>query len=541
MYLFAASGLRSLVILCGLFALLLTGTAYAQLSFEVTQGTCASPTASLTIITPVNNTGRIRYRLDNAPYQREITFNNVAAGTHNVYYAIVDADDVITFESEPRTVTIDPLPIPVAPFTTDITQPTCASARGSLTVTIAPNLTHTFRLNAGTSQTSPVFPNLTQGNYTLRISSVDNSCSATSSFTINRPLVVPTVTSAIAPSCNPDPFGLINISATNATGYSINNGQNYTPFNVFEILRNGTYQVRVQSADGCESDATEVVIFNSPQNPEDITPEANKRIRPNTSTTLTFKSPSITNNSGQAYVFLASEPADLYTGQMLTSDENGVFTYTTPPLTASAVVQVQYLYYSSGGGRECSSNGVLLTMNIEVDNTLPVELMAFRGTATGGGNQLTWQTASERNNAGFQLEYSPTTASGFAWQPVGFVAGRGTTLERQTYSYFHELPAGVGAYYRLKQVDTDGKFTYSQVIYLKGGESNSLMAYPNPGNGLFTVVGLNTETPVDVFSQTGQLVTAPFTNNQLDLRASPAGVYILAIPGQGRNLKLIKQ
>ena len=93
---------------------------------------------------------------------------------------------------------------------------------------------------------------------------------------------------------------------------------------------------------------------------------------------------------------------------------------------------------------------------------LPVELTSFTATATGETVALNWATASETNNAGFDVERS---ADGEAFTTIDFVAGAGTTTDPQTYRFVDPEPPFTGTvHYRLRQVDLDGTFEYSETI-----------------------------------------------------------------------------
>jgi hypothetical protein len=126
-------------------------------------------------------------------------------------------------------------------------------------------------------------------------------------------------------------------------------------------------------------------------------------------------------------------------------------------------------------------------LNIElVPNPTPVELVSF--TASDNGNEvvLNWRTATEINNKGFEVERSKSEIRGQnIWTAAGFVEGNGTTTESHSYSYSDEnvLP---GKYqYRLKQIDFDGSFEYSDVagVEVTSPAQYSLeQNYPNPFN-----------------------------------------------------------
>ncbi len=100
------------------------------------------------------------------------------------------------------------------------------------------------------------------------------------------------------------------------------------------------------------------------------------------------------------------------------------------------------------------------SLDVIYEYVVPVELTSFAATTDNKNVNLNWTTATELNNSGFQIERS----SGSEYQVVGFVAGHGTTTEVQNYS-IRDQNVNAGTYtYRLKQVDFDGTFEYSNAI-----------------------------------------------------------------------------
>ncbi len=110
---------------------------------------------------------------------------------------------------------------------------------------------------------------------------------------------------------------------------------------------------------------------------------------------------------------------------------------------------------------------------------LPVELISFRADVVNNEEVLlNWQTATEINNDYFIIEHS---VDGAEYTPVGHVAGRGTTSETQSYLFTHDEPFFGVNYYRLKQVDLDGSFEYSNVVTATiTMEAAKILIYPNP-------------------------------------------------------------
>ncbi len=119
----------------------------------------------------------------------------------------------------------------------------------------------------------------------------------------------------------------------------------------------------------------------------------------------------------------------------------------------------------------------------DATNQLPVELTAFEGTYKNGEVHLSWRTASELNNAGFEVERSFDRET---FTQVGFVRGNGTTTEAQSYTFVDRSTFNAEkVYYRLKQVDFDGQFEYSPVVEVNVTLPTKfalMQNYPNPFN-----------------------------------------------------------
>jgi hypothetical protein len=130
---------------------------------------------------------------------------------------------------------------------------------------------------------------------------------------------------------------------------------------------------------------------------------------------------------------------------------------------------------------------------IITDSTIvPVELQDFSSSLVDGRIFLTWTTATELNNRGFEIERQYVSFSGEEgnWLNAGFVQGAGTTTDMKTYSW-SEKPELNGIYrYRLKQVDFDGKYSYSnitEVSLLNDMKFELAQNYPNPFNPSTTI------------------------------------------------------
>ena len=97
---------------------------------------------------------------------------------------------------------------------------------------------------------------------------------------------------------------------------------------------------------------------------------------------------------------------------------------------------------------------------------LPVELTSFTANLSGSNVELCWVTATEVKNYGFEIERASSSTSPVqGWEKIGFVNGYGNSNSPKAYSYSDNVNNGFGYYsYRLKQIDTDGKFNYSNIV-----------------------------------------------------------------------------
>lgn len=185
---------------------------------------------------------------------------------------------------------------------------------------------------------------------------------------------------------------------------------------------------------------------------------------------------------------------------------------------------------------------------------LPVELIYFKGVRKDNTVVLTWATASEKDNAGFELQVSQDNKN---YRQLEFVPSKnGTSSLKQLYEFIDRENGKYGTrYYRLKQLDLDGKFTYyGPVAVAFGDASNKAIVYPNP---------FEREVKLEIDSEKATVMELAVTNLQgrqlmvknvkveqgkntitLDLGPDlPAGIYILTtrFNGTSNNFKLLKQ
>ncbi|MBE0570952.1 MAG: T9SS type A sorting domain-containing protein [Ignavibacteriaceae bacterium] len=134
-------------------------------------------------------------------------------------------------------------------------------------------------------------------------------------------------------------------------------------------------------------------------------------------------------------------------------------------------------------------------LNVElIPEFIPVELISFSAEVFNNEVKLNWQTATETNNSGFEIERTSPRPSpyqgeggkaGRGWEIIGFVQGSGTTTEPRIYSFIDENVSSGNYQYRLKQIDFDGSFNYSNIVEVQISsplEFSLEQNYPNPFN-----------------------------------------------------------
>jgi hypothetical protein len=120
-----------------------------------------------------------------------------------------------------------------------------------------------------------------------------------------------------------------------------------------------------------------------------------------------------------------------------------------------------------------------------VDDPLPVELSLFTASIIGKNVKLSWQTETEVNNYGFEVQKSVAGRQNTEWQIMGFVNGNGNSNSPKNYSFIDDQISTGKYFYRLKQLDNDGKFEYSSIVEIdirNSTEYSLEQNYPNPFN-----------------------------------------------------------
>lgn len=183
----------------------------------------------------------------------------------------------------------------------------------------------------------------------------------------------------------------------------------------------------------------------------------------------------------------------------------------------------------------------------DVDVVLPVELTSFEAIVDGKAVVLRWDTASETNNAGFDVQVRKTSDTEEMWTTLAFVDGHGTTTEPRSYHHrTATLEAGTHTF-RLKQIDFDGAFEYSPEVEVVIGLPGAYVVeptYPNPFNPEATLrfaVQQEQQVQVTLYNLLGQRVQTLFagtaTSGQMqrvtiDGSELSSGIYLVRVRGE---------
>jgi hypothetical protein len=182
---------------------------------------------------------------------------------------------------------------------------------------------------------------------------------------------------------------------------------------------------------------------------------------------------------------------------------------------------------------------------------LPVELVAFDAKLDGDIALLTWSTASETNNAGFEVQIKHVTGAeqtDETWNVLAFTDGHGTTEQAQSYSFRVDDLAPGRHTFRLKQIDYDGTFDYSpevEVVVEMAERFVMEAAYPNPFNPQATMrfaVNRSQAVEVAMYDMLGRQVQVLWSGEaeagrmqevRIDGSGLPSGVYLVRAVGNG--------
>lgn len=219
-----------------------------------------------------------------------------------------------------------------------------------------------------------------------------------------------------------------------------------------------------------------------------------------------------------------------------------------PPVNQTDAYTVQ-LYIDANGNNKRDTGDDPLTPQVEQlepiyycsnNASLPVTLANFNAVQRSNKVNLTWETLSELNNDGFEIERRIGNGT---YQKIAFIDSKAPGGNGDAYSYSFEdvtnLPKGV-TYYRLRQVDLDGRATYSEIKAVRTGNGTIILSvYPNPSRGTVNVAipsGVGTyDISVDDFTGKSVQRFSGLTTSNLQLNNLKPGMYMLRVSIRSTN------
>lgn len=172
-------------------------------------------------------------------------------------------------------------------------------------------------------------------------------------------------------------------------------------------------------------------------------------------------------------------------------------------------------------------------MNLKTPNVLPVEWLSFELFKEEEVVRLIWKTATEINNDGFEVQRSQNAED---WEKIAWIDGKGNSTLISKYIDIDTKPYTGLSYYRIKQVDFDGTYEYSEIKAVDFKGTRDIVVYPNPFNDLVHVQNLAPNTSIRLLALNGKIIKAYESagNDALNVSDLPSGVYFLII-GEGEN------
>ena len=270
----------------------------------------------------------------------------------------------------------------------------------------------------------------------------------------------------------------------------------------------------------------------------------------NTEYLLIVKYSIVTTGNDPIYLWVFSDGAD-FSNEPNTANASNLSTSGSDIISAIGLRQG-----SSSTSVELTIDGIRIATSWA--RVLPVNFTSFSSYKDGKNNLLTWSTASEQNNSGFEIQRS-TDAVNF--EKIGFVkslSATGNSSSRLDYTFTDYNPVGLRQYYRLKQTDFDGTSKYSAVVLVTREAPTALQltyVYPNPSRESLYI---NTASPTKMELQLlvidlgGRVVgkkqvSAEIGNNGFDIPVAhlASGTYILKVLNSSQQVvateKFIKQ
>lgn len=223
---------------------------------------------------------------------------------------------------------------------------------------------------------------------------------------------------------------------------------------------------------------------------------------------------------------------DLFLNSLTNLSGNSTYNFTTNTNSASTGAGRFKLYFAGA------------------NSSLPVEYLSFKATKQGEQTLLNWTTAAEVNNSHFEMEKSLDNKD---FKSIGLVKGSGTTSMESNYQFVDERPTqSIINYYRIKQVDLNGKFSYSPVLpvdfsnmngSMVNGSGQNILIYPVPANNILNITAADYEqvnATINIYDIAGSLIISSDKqldkNTAINIESLSSGIYFIEIVNGSQTL-----
>ena len=224
----------------------------------------------------------------------------------------------------------------------------------------------------------------------------------------------------------------------------------------------------------------------------------------------------------------------------LGGDDSG--SCTTVNIVSSTGLTVGNIYYVRISTISSSGTGAITLSGSNIGSTivLPLNLISFSGSKQNNNALLQWTTANERNVRQFELQRSD---NGQTFTTIGTVAPGNTSYSFTDANVFSNKNL---VFYRLKSIDVDGRFTYSNIIKLNAQSGSILTVSPNPVSNVVSINGLKQKGDLLLYNAEGKLLQQKIVSAQtttIDMSRYSKGIYLLQYKtiNEVVNQKIIKQ
>jgi alpha-tubulin suppressor-like RCC1 family protein len=158
----------------------------------------------------------------------------------------------------------------------------------------------------------------------------------------------------------------------------------------------------------------------------------------------------------------------------------------------------------------------------------PVKLISFTGQTKNHFNELQWTTSQEINSLHFEIERSEDAVN---FMKIGIIQSSGNSSTIKNYVFSDANATLEKCYYRLKQVDIDGTFEYSNVISISNSMIKTINIFPNPSSNYINVIGAKNNTILRIYSAEGKLIIQQkivTPNQKINIAQLKSGLYLCA-------------